>query len=87
MIGNIPFVNIDVKTKMLLYSQKFWEVLEHCFWKSDERDMYKFVMSDQFAYVIQEFKKIMHNNKMGMAGIMQWFRDKLSEASKDFNWF
>lgn len=29
----------------------------------------------------------MHNDQMGIAGIMQWFRDKLSETSNDFNWF
>lgn len=87
MIDNIPVINIDVKTKMLLYSQKFWEVLEQYFWKSDERDMYKFVISNQFAYVIGEFEKIMHDHNMVMAGIMQWFRDKISEAGMDFNWF
>lgn len=87
MKGSIPIEYIDVKTKMLVYSQKFWEILEHYFWKADERDMYKFVISDQFAYVIGEFGKIMKNEEMGMAGIMQYFRDKLSEASKNFNWF
>lgn len=87
MTKDIHGINDLNKTKMLVNSQKFWEILEQYFWEPDKRDMYKFVMSPQFVYVTYEFGKTLLEQKMGQADTMQWFRDKLSEISKDFDWF
>ena len=87
MIRNQPGINDENKTKMLMFSQVFWDMLEPYFGKSDERDMYKFIISDQFSYVMDEFKKVMIEHKTELTFIIKYFRDKLSEVSKDFDWF
>lgn len=87
MIKEIIGINDENKTKMLMFSQSFWDSLDKYFWKSDERDMYKFVCSNQFGYVLDEYKKIMNEHKTELSFIMKWFRDKLSEMSVNFDWF
>lgn len=87
MMGNISYINDSIKTRILMCCQVFWDSLEQYFWKSDERDMYKFIMSNQFGLVLEEYEKIMREHKMGQAGVMKWFRDKLSEVSGVFDWF
>lgn len=87
MTKNILGINNENQTKMLMFSKAFWDSLEKYFWKSDERDMYKFICSDQFGYVLDEYKRIMNEHKTELTFIMQWFRDKLSEVSNNFDWF
>lgn len=87
MTKNILGINDENKTKMLIFSQSFWNSLDKYFWKSDERDMYKFICSNQFGCVLDEYKRIMNEHKTELTFIMQWFRDKLSVVSTNFNWF
>lgn len=87
MISNLQNIDDVCRTKMLMWFQKFWDELEGYFQSSDERDMCKFVSSEQFNKVIIEFDEIMNHHNLGQAGNMKWFRDKLTEISKNFDWF
>lgn len=67
--------------------QIFWDELENYFQSSDERDMIKFVRSEHFGEVLEQYNVIMNEHKMGQSDAMKWFRNKMTDVSNKIDWF
>lgn len=77
----------DIKTKMLMYSQMFWDYLDCYFEKTDERDMVKFIRSNECLTIMKKYgQSICENRSIQYENIIN-LRNELDKLSKQYPWF